>query len=90
MAVHIRLRRVGTNKRLQWRIVATDSRMPRDGRFLELLGHYDPNLHPAKIHLDELRFKYWVSKGAQVSDAVKNLFKKYKKGKVEKAAQAHH
>jgi len=70
---------MGTNKRLQFRIVATDSRMPRDGRFREKFGHYDPTTEPAKIKIDEERLAYWVKNGAQVSPAVKSLMKQLKK-----------
>ncbi|HNV86416.1 MAG TPA: 30S ribosomal protein S16 [Candidatus Omnitrophota bacterium] len=84
MAVHIRMKRMGTNKRLQFRIVATDSRMPRDGRFLESFGHYDPTTEPAKIQIDDDRLAYWVKNGAQVSMAVKNLLKQLKKRKAGK------
>ena len=81
MSVRIRLRRVGTNKRLQWRVVVADIKMPRDGKFIENLGTYDPNTEPAKIKIDEMRLKHWVSKGALVTPAVKSLVKKLKKRK---------
>lgn len=76
--VRVRLKRVGTNKRLQWRVVVADIRMPRDGKFIENLGYYDPNCDPAKIKIDEARLKQWVSKGAQVSESVKSLVKRMK------------
>lgn len=79
--VRIRLRRMGTNKRLQWRIVVADIRSPRDGRFIENLGYYDPTIEPVKIKLDENRLKYWVAKGAQVSVSVGNIVKRLKKRK---------
>ncbi|MBI4550576.1 MAG: 30S ribosomal protein S16 [Candidatus Omnitrophica bacterium] len=79
--VRVRLKRVGTNKRLQWRVVVADIRMPRDGKFIENLGYYDPNCEPAKIKIDEARLKQWVSKGAQVSESVKSLVKRMKKRK---------
>lgn len=83
MAVAIRMKRMGTNNRLQFRIVAADSRSPRDGRFLETLGHYDPTKDPAKIKIDENRLAYWVKNGAQVSPAVKRVVKQWKKTKSE-------
>ena len=81
MAVRIRLKRMGTNKRLQWRVVVADIRMPRDGKFIESLGYYDPTMNPAKIKIDETRLKHWVTKGALVTDTVKSLVKQLKKRK---------
>ncbi len=81
MPVRVRLRRVGTNKRLQWRVVVAHSRMPRDGKFIENLGFYDPTTEPPKVKIDEVRLKYWVSKGALVTDTVKSLVKGLKKQK---------
>jgi small subunit ribosomal protein S16 len=62
-------------------VVVADIRMPRDGKFIENLGYYDPNCDPAKIKIDEARLKQWVSKGAQVSESVKSLVKRMKKRK---------
>lgn len=79
MAVRVRLKRVGTNNRLQWRVVVADVRMPRDGKFIENLGSYDPGCEPPKIKIDEMRLKYWISKGAQITDTVKSLVKRQKR-----------
>ncbi len=81
MPVRIRLKRVGTNKRLQWRVVVADSRSPRDGKFIENLGYYDPNRNPAIIKIDEGRYKQWIGKGALPSESVQNLVKRQKKRK---------
>lgn len=58
-----------------WRIVASDKRSPRDGRFIEVLGHYNPQTEPSTIELDEERVREWLSQGAQPSNTVKNLLK---------------
>ena len=58
-----------------WRVVATDQRSPRDGRFIEVLGHYNPQTDPSTIELDEERVRDWLSQGAQPSDTVKKLLK---------------
>ena len=71
--VKIRLRRVGATKRPSYRIVAADSRSPRDGRFLEILGHYNPLTEPATVVVKEDRVRYWVEHGAQPSDVVARL-----------------
>jgi small subunit ribosomal protein S16 len=76
MAVKIRLMRQGTHKAPFYRVVAADSRMPRDGRFLELLGTYDPLREPAAIELDEAKVLDWLKKGATPSDTAKQLIKK--------------
>lgn len=73
--VRIRLRRVGAKRQPSYRIVAADSEAPRDGRFIEVLGFYNPRTEPATIHLDEARIYDWLSKGAQPSDSVQKLFK---------------
>lgn len=73
--VRIRLRRIGAKKQPSYRIVAADSESPRDGRFLEILGHYNPRTEPATIVLQEDRIYDWMSKGAQPSDSVLQLFK---------------
>ena len=75
MAVRIRLTRVGARNNPIWRIVATDKRSPRDGRFLEVLGHYNPQTDPSTIELDEERLRSWLQKGAQPSGTVKRLLK---------------
>ena len=77
--VVIRLQRRGTKKTPHHRIVAADRRHAQRGRVLETLGYYDPSYDPPKFSLDESRLGYWVSTGAQVSEAVANLVKKFKK-----------
>jgi small subunit ribosomal protein S16 len=72
--VRIRLRRIGAKKQPIYRIVAADKESPRDGRFLEILGHYNPRTEPATIVVDEGRVYDWMSKGAQPSDSVRQLF----------------
>lgn len=71
--VRIRLTRKGAAKRPFYRIVAADSRRSRDGKFLEILGHYDPVKRPHELKVDEEKVKRWISKGAQPSDTVKKL-----------------
>ncbi|MFH1336778.1 MAG: 30S ribosomal protein S16 [Candidatus Zixiibacteriota bacterium] len=75
MAVTIRLRRTGAKKRPTFRFVATDSRMPRDGRFIEILGHYNPIEKPATLGVKEERVYHWLKQGAATSDTVNGLFK---------------
>ncbi len=79
MSVSIRLRREGTTNRPYYKVVVADSRSPRDGKFIEILGTYDPKKpdHNSTLKLD--RIDYWVSKGAQPSDTVRSLIKKNKK-----------
>lgn len=74
--VRIRMTRLGSVKRPFYRVIATDSRSPRDGRFLEQLGYYDPMKTPKEIKIDLERVKYWISLGAQPSDTVRSLIKK--------------
>ncbi len=76
MAVRIRLARHGRKKRPFYRVVAADSRMPRDGRYIERLGHYDPMAEPAEIRLDLDRVDYWLGVGASPSDTVAGLIDK--------------
>lgn len=73
MAVKLRLRRHGKKKHPTYRVVATDSRSPRDGRFIELIGRYDPHPHPSVVEIDNERALYWLEVGAQPSAAVKKL-----------------
>lgn len=68
--VKIRLRRVGAKKQPSYRIVVADARSPRDGRFIEAIGHYNPRTEPETVVLDEERARYWLSQGAQPTDAV--------------------
>lgn len=73
--VRIRLRRVGLKKQPSYRVVATDKESPRDGRFLEILGFYNPRTEPSTVTLKEDRIYEWMSKGAQPSDSVLQIFK---------------
>ena len=72
----IRLRRTGSAKRPYYRVVVADSRRPREGRFIEILGHYDPRTDPAVVEIDTARAEYWVGRGARPSETVRNLMKK--------------
>ncbi len=74
--VKIRLRRMGAKKAPYYRIIVADSRAPRDGRFIEELGTYDPSADGEKIKVDMERAKYWISNGAQPTDTVRGLLKK--------------
>lgn len=74
--IKLRLRRMGAKKRPSYRIVAADSRSPRDGRVIESLGHYDPLTSPATVKVNEERVKYWLSVGAQPSDTVRDLLRR--------------
>ncbi len=76
MAVKIRLRRMGAKKRPFYRLVVADSRAPRDGRFIETLGYYNPCVEPAQIKIDADRAKHWLACGAQPSDTAEMLLKK--------------
>ncbi|RPH52934.1 MAG: 30S ribosomal protein S16 [Desulfobacteraceae bacterium] len=76
MAVKIRLARHGAKKNPFYRIVIADSESPRDGRYLEAVGTYDPVANPAKVALKGERIKYWMDQGARPTDTVKNLLKK--------------
>ena len=76
MAVKIRLRRMGAHKAPFYRIVVADSRAPRDGRFIEEIGYYNPIAEPAIIKIDEEKATKWIKNGAQPSDVVKRLFNK--------------
>lgn len=76
MAVKIRLRRMGAKKAPFYRVVVADSRSPRDGRFIEEIGYYNPTAEPALIKIDEEKAIKWVKNGAQPSDIVKKLFEK--------------
>ena len=86
MAVKIRLNRMGAKKNPFYRIVVADSRAPRDGRFIEVLGNYDPSQNPAVVNVDEEKVLDWMGKGAQPTATVKNLFSK--KGLMAKFAEA--
>lgn len=73
MAVRIRLRRMGAKKRPFYRVVVADSRAPRDGRFIETLGTYNPLITPAEVKLNAEKVQLWLSRGAQPSDTVRRL-----------------
>ena len=75
MAVRMRLTRVGSKKNPVYRVVVADSRSPRDGRFLEIVGRYNPQTDPSTIDFDEDRVKDWLAKGAQPSNTVARLLK---------------
>jgi small subunit ribosomal protein S16 len=75
LAVSIRLTRVGARNNPMWRVVAADKRSPRDGRFIDVLGHYNPQTDPSTIVLDEQKLRGWIEKGAQPSGTVKKLMK---------------
>lgn len=77
--VKIRLKRFGSRNRIQWRIVVADSKMPRDGRFIEEIGYYDPLPMDEKIEVKQDRLEYWLAHGAQLSDTVKSLLKRARK-----------
>ncbi len=76
MAVKIRLRRIGAKKDPFYRIVVADSRYPRDGRFIEEIGYYDPTVEPSVLKVDAEKAKKWIANGAQPTDTVKAIFKK--------------
>ena len=78
MSVVIRLMRAGAKKRPFYRMVAADSRRQRDGRFLEILGHYNPLTEPPTVKIDREKVQAWISKGAQPSNTVKKLIKNTK------------
>ena len=75
MAVKLRLTRVGSKKNPIYRVVAADSRSPRDGKFIEIVGRYNPQTEPSTIELDEDKVKDWLSKGAQPIEPVERLLK---------------
>ena len=75
MAVKIRLRRMGAKKAPFYRIVVADSRFPRDGRFIEEIGYYDPTKNPVVVSIDNDKVDSWLKKGAQPTDTVKRLLK---------------
>ena len=76
MAVKIRLQRFGAKKKPFYRIVAADSRNKRDGRYLEIIGTYNPLTNPATVKIDDVKAQKWLQEGAQTTDTVKNLFTK--------------
>ena len=74
MAVRIRLKRMGAKKRPFYRVIVADARAPRDGRFIETLGTYNPLTNPAAVNLNVEKVQLWLARGAQPSDTVRNLF----------------
>ncbi len=76
MAVKIRLRRLGAKKAPFYRVVVADSRFPRNGRFIEEIGYFDPTKEPAIVNIDGEKAKQWIANGAQPTDTVKALLKK--------------
>jgi small subunit ribosomal protein S16 len=76
MAVKIRLRRMGAKKAPFYRVVVADSRYPRDGRFIEEVGYYDPTKEPSLVKIDTEKVKKWLESGAQPTDTVRALLKK--------------
>lgn len=85
MATRIRLRRTGKKKQAYYRFVVADSRSPRDGRFIEILGNYNPHLDPPEITIDEERTLYWLKTGAQPSNTARSLLSK--KGILKRLAE---
>ncbi len=75
MAVKLRLTRVGSKKNPIYRIVAADARSPRDGKFIEIVGRYNPQLEPSLIEVDEEKVRWWLQKGAQPTESVGRLLK---------------
>ena len=78
MSVSIRLRRMGSNRRPAYRVVVADSRSPRDGRFIEVIGHYNPLTQPPTVKIDRAKASEWIAKGAQPSNTVKRLMQNVK------------
>lgn len=76
MAVKIRLKRMGAKKAPFYRVVVADARSPRDGKFIETIGTYDPTVNPAAVKIDEEKAMKWMGNGAQPTDTVKALLKK--------------
>ena len=75
MAVRIRLTRMGSKKKPYYRLIAADSPSPRDGKFLEVLGHYDPKTQPARIDLDKDKIQRWLERGATASESARAILK---------------
>ncbi len=86
MAVKIRLKKFGAKNRTQWRVVVSDAKMPRDGRFIEEIGSYDPLPKQERLLVKQDRLAYWLKQGAQLSDALKSLLKQSAR-KTRKAAK---
>ena len=90
MSVVIRLKTMGTKKKIKHRLVVTDTRFPRDGRFLEEVGYWDPSKEPPVMSVKAERILHWMSKGAKPSETVKSILKRagVKPAQVEKPAKA--
>jgi small subunit ribosomal protein S16 len=88
MSVRVRLTRVGSKKNPIWRVVVADQRSPRDGRFIETIGHYNPQTEPSTIRIDQERLQHWLDRGAQPTGSVKQLVKAYAKGGGEPGSAA--
>ena len=87
MAVRLRLTRIGGRKDPVWRVVAADQRSPRDGRVIEIIGHYNPQTDPSTITLKTDRIEHWLSRGAQPSNQVSQLIKKHAAQQAASAAE---
>jgi len=85
--LRIRLSRHGAKKDPHYRVVVSEKSSPRDGRFLEIVGHYNPALKPIRLHLDLERVDYWVSQGAQPSETVRSLIRRVRSTQPEVALQ---
>jgi small subunit ribosomal protein S16 len=79
---------VGSKKNPIWRVVVSDQRSPRDGRFIETIGHYNPQTEPSTIVVDEERYRHWVSRGAQPSGTVKSLMRALSRAEAGAAGDA--
>jgi len=88
VAVHIRLRRTGTTRKPAYRVVVADSRAARDGKFIEVIGHYSPLSNPPTIKIEVERAQEWIKKGAQPSNTVKNLLARAGRAAAAGAAKA--
>ena len=75
MSVRVRLTRVGSKKNPIWRVVVADQRSPRDGRFIETIGHYNPQTEPSTIVIDQDRLEHWISRGARPTNTVRKLMR---------------
>jgi small subunit ribosomal protein S16 len=88
MSVRVRLTRVGSRKNPIWRVVVADQRSPRDGRFIETIGHYNPQTEPSTIAIDDDRLRHWLARGAQPTGTVKQLIKAHAKDRAATAEPA--